>query len=58
MPTIEYKIGNFSDAIVLPDDHQMSDAAIEAMKQDRYDRWKAFLDTVPVDDANAPLAGE
>lgn len=57
MPTIDYKIENFSDAIILPDDHKLSDSAIEAMKQDRYNRWKAFLLATPTDDA-APTVEE
>ena len=29
----------FRDALHLPDDHGMSDAEIEAMKQARFDAW-------------------
>lgn len=33
----------FTDAIVLPDDHGMTDAEIEAMKQARFDAWYAIV---------------
>lgn len=35
--------GVFRDALHLPDDHGLSDAEIEAMKQQRYDNWWAFV---------------
>lgn len=35
--------GVFRDAIVLPDDHGLSDAEIEAMKQARFDAWYAVV---------------
>lgn len=33
----------FRDALHLPDDHGMSDAQIDAMKQERFDRWYAIV---------------
>ena len=47
--TIEKDGLSFTDAIVLPDDHGMTDAEIEAMKQARFDAWYAIV-TAPVDD--------
>jgi len=35
------------DALVLPDDHKLSDAEIEAMKQARFDAWYAIITTPP-----------
>ena len=35
--------GKYADAIVLLDGQTMTDAEIEAMKQDRYDRWLAAV---------------
>jgi len=35
--------GTFSDALHLPDDHGLSDADIEAMKQQRFDNWIAVI---------------
>ena len=35
------------DALVLPDDHTLTDAEIEAMKQARFDKWYAILTTPP-----------
>jgi hypothetical protein len=31
------------DAIVLPDDHNLSDAQIESIKQKRFDDWYAII---------------
>ena len=41
--------GLFRDALVLPDDHGLSDAELEAMKQQRLDSWIAFILNPPVD---------
>jgi len=45
--TIEKDGLTFADAIVLPDDHGLTDAQIEAMKQARYDKWRDFIDNPP-----------
>ena len=37
----------FRDALVLPDDHGLSDAELEAMKQQRLDNWITVI-TTPV----------
>lgn len=37
------KFGKFADALHLPDDHGLSDADIEAMKQHRFDNWVAII---------------
>jgi hypothetical protein len=51
MVKIEFKFdsefGVFRDAIVLPDNHGMSDAQIDSMKQQRFDAW---LETVRLSD--------
>jgi hypothetical protein len=39
----ESEHGVFRDAIVLPDDHGMTDAELEAMKQARFDAWVAVV---------------
>jgi hypothetical protein len=45
MTTIEFEFdspyGKYADAIVLLDGQTMTDAEIEAMKQDRYNKWLA-----------------
>lgn len=43
--------GKFADALHLPDDHGLSNAQIEALKQERLDNWLAILNTPqePVD---------
>ena len=39
------------DAIILPDDHGLTDAEIEAIKQKRFDDWLAIVTAPPVEDA-------
>lgn len=39
------------DAIVLPENVTMSDAEIEAIKQQRFDKWVAII-TTPVENSN------
>lgn len=43
--------GKFADALHLPDDHGLSNAQIEALKQERLDNWLAILNAPqePVD---------
>jgi len=43
--SFDTQYGKFADAIVLPDDHTLTDAEIEAMKQQRLDNWIAVLTT-------------
>lgn len=38
----------YSDALVLPDDHGLSPAELDGMKQARYDNWYTSLDPLPV----------
>lgn len=40
---VKYQIGDFYDTLVLPDDVDYSDAEIESMKQERYDKWFAHV---------------
>lgn len=44
------KFGKFADALHLPDDHTMSDAEIEAMKQQRLNNWLAIVDAPPAEE--------
>jgi len=39
--------GVFRDAIILPDDHTLSDADIEAMKIERRDNWIYIVENPP-----------
>lgn len=41
--------GIFRDAIHLADDHTLSDAEIEALKQQRFDNWIAIITAPPVE---------
>jgi len=38
------------DAIILPDDHELTDVEIEAIKQQRFDNWYAVVTTPPVEE--------
>lgn len=40
--------GVFRDALYLDDDHQLTTAEIDALKQERLDNWLAFVETPPV----------
>lgn len=42
--------GLFRDALHLPDDHGLSDAEIESMKQERVDNWVAVVSAPPAED--------
>lgn len=50
MPKIDFTITDgkysFSDALHLDDDHGLSDAELEAMKQARFDNWVAIITAV------------
>lgn len=54
MTRIDFEIdspyGKYADAIVLLDGQTMTDAEIEAMKQDRYNNWLASITTPPVEE--------
>lgn len=47
MIKIDFIIEGFSDALWLADDHGLSNAEIEAMKQARYNKWRDFIDNPP-----------
>ena len=41
--------GVFRDALHLPDNHGMTEAEIQAMKQQRFDNWLAIVNPPPVE---------
>jgi hypothetical protein len=49
MVSIEFEFdtphGTFRDALVLPDDHGLTDVELEAMKQQRLNNWIAVITT-------------
>jgi hypothetical protein len=47
MLKIDFTINGFTDAIWLADDHGLTDAEIDAMKQARYDKWYDFVTNPP-----------
>ena len=49
----ETEYGVFRDAITLPDDHTLTDAEIQAIKNQRVDNWIAVI-TAPSVEAPAP----
>ena len=42
--------GVFRDALYLSDDHNLSDAEIEALKKERFDSWMAVVNPPPSDE--------
>lgn len=56
MITIEFEksdgTNTLRDAIVLPDNHGLSDTEIEAIKQKRFDDWIAIINTPAEDVTN------
>jgi hypothetical protein len=50
MIKIDFTINGFSDALHLADDHGLTDAKIEAMKQARYDNWYEYVTNPPIVD--------
>lgn len=48
--------GKFADALHLPDDHGLTDAQIDAMKQQRLDNWIAVVTAPPAEQAPAEQA--
>ncbi len=50
MIKIDFEINGFRDSLNLADDHGLTDAEIDAMKQTRYDMWRDFIDNPPVVD--------
>ena len=46
--------GVFRDALHLPDDHTLSEAEIQAMKEQRRDNWLAIVNAPPAEEPAAP----
>jgi hypothetical protein len=53
--SFETQYGKFADAIVLPDNHNLSDEAIDALKQQRLDNWIAVVTYVPTEEELAEI---
>ena len=45
------------DALVLPDDHTLTDSEIENLKQQRFDNWYTVI-TTPVENSNPEVPVE
>jgi len=43
------QFGVFRDALHLPEDHGLSEAEIQALKQQRFDNWLAIVNPPPVE---------
>jgi hypothetical protein len=56
--SFETQYGKFADAIILPDDHMLSEAEIEAMKQQRLDNWVAVVSYVPTEEEIAEIEAQ
>jgi len=48
MVSIDFEINGYKDALVLSDDHGLTDSEIESMKQQRYNKWRDFVENPPV----------
>ena len=48
--------GKYADAIVLPDDHTLTEPEIEDMKQQRLDNWIAIVTYVPTEEELAEMS--
>lgn len=48
--SFDSQFGTFCDALHLPDDHALTDAEIEAMKQERFNNWLAIVDVQPTEE--------
>lgn len=49
------EFGTFRDALLLPDDHGLTDQQVEDMKQQRLADWLAVLAAPPVDEVAPPV---
>ena len=47
------KHGTYRDALYLPDNHGLTDAEIEALKQQRLDNWLTLVETPPAEEPAA-----
>lgn len=45
--SFDTQYGNFKDALILEDDHGLTDAEIESMKQERLTNWIAIVSNMP-----------
>jgi hypothetical protein len=52
------KYGVYRDALYLAEDHGLSDAEIESMKQERYDNWLNIIENPPVVEEVTPVVEE
>ena len=50
------KYGVYRDALYLPEDHSLSDAEIDAMKQERYNNWLYAIENPPVEEIVEEIA--
>jgi hypothetical protein len=53
--SFDTQYGKFADSIILPDNHSLSDAEIEALKQQRLDTWIAVVSYVPTEEELAQM---
>lgn len=53
--SFDTQYGKFADAIILSDDHTLSDAEIEEIKQQRLDNWIAVVTYVPTEEELAEI---
>lgn len=51
----ETPYGAFRDALWLPEDHGLSDAELDAMKQKRFDDWWTIVNPPPTEEPPAQV---
>jgi len=51
--TFDTEFGPFSDALYLPDDHTLTDAEVDSMKQERLTNWLTVV-TAPAEEEIPP----
>lgn len=56
--TFETEHGVFSDVLLLPDDHALTDSDIDAMKQQRLTNWLQVIDDANNDIPDSDMADE
>ena len=56
--TFDTEFGSFSDALNLPDDHGLTDAEIDTLKQGRLTNWLSVVNPVIVEESPLAVAEE
>jgi hypothetical protein len=55
--TFDTEFGPFSDALYLPEDHTLTDAEVESLKQERLTNWLSIITAPAVEDTPPAILG-